>query len=149
MTSYHGGFMARSQSPRILVVEDDKLLWHLWSLASSKLNINLTIDWATSELEAENLILKSIKEGSKYDLLIIDIFLEGTKTGLDLYKQFRHLFYNHIIITSGADYRHYQEYLNGETPVPYCMEKPLVPKECVKVLKKMLVEKNKSQDLSA
>lgn len=125
-------------SPRILIVEDDTTLYHLWSQASSIVSNLVQIDWATSEIEAEELILDSLREGRQYDLLIVDIFLEGTRTGLDLYKRFGHLFYNHIIITSGTEYQKYVEYLNIGSLAPFCMEKPLQPTQCIEVLKRML-----------
>jgi hypothetical protein len=58
--------------------------------------------------------------------------------GLDLYEKFGHLFHNKMIITSSADYEKYSEYLQNGPSSPYCLEKPLVPDECVSVVTKML-----------
>jgi hypothetical protein len=71
-------------------------------------------------------------------LVIVDIFLEGARTGLDLYERFGHIFQDKMIITSGTEYQHYVEYLNKNAHPPYCLEKPLIPNECVKLVNKML-----------
>jgi response regulator of citrate/malate metabolism len=126
------------ESPRILIVEDDKTLEPIWSFITTKADKKSQIDWATSELEAEDLIFEAMREGHQYDLVVIDIFLEGSKTGLDLYEKFGHLFHNKMIITSGTDYGHYAEYLNTGSNAPYCLEKPFSAERCVEIVKKML-----------
>jgi response regulator of citrate/malate metabolism len=127
-----------NNSPRILIVEDDKTLEPVWSSIASKADKQSQIDWATSELEAEDLIFESMRDGHQYDLVVIDIFLEGQRTGLDLYEKFGHLFHNKMIITSGTDYRNYAEYLSTGSSAPYCIEKPFKPDECLEIIKKML-----------
>ena len=124
--------------PRILIVEDDRTLQPIWSFVASTVDKNVQVDWATSELEAEDLIFEAMRDGKQYDLVIVDIFLEGARTGLDLYERFGHLFHNRMIITSGTEYQKYAEYLNSGTHAPYCLEKPLVPEECINVIGKML-----------
>lgn len=124
--------------PKILIVEDDKTLLPIWSYITTKVNEKAVVDWATSELEAEDLIFNAMRDGYQYDLVIVDIFLEGARTGLDLYERFGHLFYNRMIITSGTEYKNYAEYLKTDTKAPYCLEKPLVPDECIKIIKKMI-----------
>jgi response regulator of citrate/malate metabolism len=127
-----------SKAPRILIVEDDKTLEPIWSFVTKKVNKKIQVDWATSELEAEDLIFEAMRDHHQYDLVIVDIFLEGARTGLDLYERFGHLFHNRMIITSGTEYQNYAEYLSQGTEAPYCLEKPLSPEECVKVVSKML-----------
>lgn len=124
--------------PRILIVEDDKTLEPVWDFITTKVNKKLQVDWATSELEAEDLIFGAMRDGHQYDLIIVDIFLEGARTGLDLYERFGHLFHNRMIITSGTEYQKYAEYLNEGKTAPYCLEKPLVPEKCVELVNKML-----------
>lgn len=130
--------LQESKNPKILIVEDDKTLEPIWSYITSKVNNKSQVDWATSELEAEDLIFDAMRDGNQYDLVIVDIFLEGARTGLDLYERFGHLFHNRMIITSGTEYQKYAEYLNTGTQAPYCLEKPLVPEECINVIQKML-----------
>lgn len=126
------------KDPKILIVEDDKTLVPIWDYITTKVDNHSKVDWATSELEAEDLIFEALRDGHQYDLVIVDIFLEGARTGLDLYEKFGHLFHNKMIITSSADYEKYSEYLHGGDALPYCLEKPLVPDDCVKVVNKML-----------
>ena len=126
------------QNQRILIVEDDKTLEPIWTFVISKVNKKAEIDWATLELEAEDLIFDAMRDGKQYDLVIVDIFLEGTRTGLDLYERFGHLFHNRMIITSGTEYQKYAEYLNTNSQAPYCLEKPLEPNQCVEIVNKML-----------
>jgi response regulator of citrate/malate metabolism len=143
---HQGGFMktnkthkkSRADNPKILIVEDDKTLEPIWDYVTTKVNNHSKVDWATSELEAEDLIFEAQRDGRQYDLVIVDIFLEGSRTGLDLYEKFGHLFHNKMIITSSADYEKYSEYLQAGTFRPYCLEKPLVPDECVSVVNRML-----------
>jgi response regulator of citrate/malate metabolism len=123
---------------RVLIVEDDKTLQPIWSFVASTVSKNIQFDWATSELEAEDLIFEAMRNDYQYDLVIVDIFLEGARTGLDLYERFGHLFHDRMIITSGTEYQNYAEYLRQDAHAPYCLEKPLVPEECVKVVSKML-----------
>ena len=127
-----------NQVPRLLIVEDDKCMKPIWSFVTSAVDNNIQVDWATSELEAERIIYQAIKDEHLYDLVIIDIFLEGSRTGLDLYEVFGDLFHDKMIITSGTEYQHYVEYLSKKSNPPYCLEKPLVPEECVKLVNKML-----------
>lgn len=128
----------KTREPKILIVEDDKTLVPIWDYITTKVDNNSKVDWATSELEAEDLIFEALRDGHQYDLVIIDIFLEGSRTGLDLYEKFGHLFHNKMIITTSADYEKYSEYLHSGDARPYCLEKPLAPDECVKVVNKML-----------
>jgi response regulator of citrate/malate metabolism len=123
---------------RILIVEDDKMLEPIWNNVTTRINSKSKIDWATSELEAEDMIFEALRDGHQYDLIIIDIFLEGARTGLDLYERFGHLFPNKIIITSGAEYPVYSEYLNNNSYTPYCLEKPLNPIKCAEVVNQLL-----------
>ena len=125
-------------SPKILIVEDDKTLTPIWDYITTSVSENSIVDWATSELEAEDYIFQAMRNGKQYDLVIIDIFLDGARTGLDFYERFGHLFHHKMIITSGTDYQKYEEYLVKGNFAPYCLEKPLNPKHCIEIIGNML-----------
>jgi hypothetical protein len=85
---HQGGFMKttkthkkiKSDNPKILIVEDDKTLEPIWDYVTTKVNNLSKVDWATSELEAEDLIFEAQRDGRQYDLVIVDIFLEGARS---------------------------------------------------------------------
>lgn len=124
--------------PKILIVEDDNMLKPLWSFVTSKVSNKNRIDWVTTELEAEELLKKSIEEKCPYDLVIIDIILDGPRNGFDLYAKYGDVYHDRIIITSGLQYQSYNGYLENGHTLPYCLEKPLVPSECIEAVNKIL-----------
>lgn len=123
---------------KVLIIEDDRTLMTVWSYILSKLNSRVQIDWVTTELEAEELIAKSIKSNKNYDLAIVDIFLEGTRTGLDFFERFKEILQGKIIISSGTDYLLYAEYLQKDSNPPFCLEKPLNLDKSVEVIKRFM-----------
>lgn len=123
---------------KILIVEDDNMLKPLWSFVTSKVSRQNKIDWVTTEMDAEELLNRSIKERSPYDLIIIDIMLEGPRNGFDLYAKFGDIYHDRIIITSGLQYQSYNGYLDNSHTLPFCLEKPLVPVECIEAVSKIL-----------
>ena len=93
-----------TNSERVLVVEDDKILTVLIGYALFEVMNDVEIDWAVSFESAINQI---VTEGLKnkiypYDLIIVDIFLEGFGNGFDLIKVIHRIYpaVPFLIITS-------------------------------------------------
>ena len=122
---------------RVLVVEDDLSLRPLWENFFASAAMKFWLDWAVSCEQALVMIADKNKERKKYHLIISDLFLAGSGTGIDLIKskpvrdsaaktilvssvardeiarQFGHLFPNTVIITKPVDLKKYQaELLN-------------------------------------
>ena len=128
--------------PRILIVEDDITLEPIWTYVVDRVSRQATVVWATSEAEAEELILSSIQNNCEYDLVITDIFLSGSKTGIDLWSKFYYALHGRMIITSGIEYQKFMKHL-GESPAePLYIQKPLNPNECINAVFGMLQRSN-------
>jgi response regulator of citrate/malate metabolism len=82
---FREGFMGRGLK-RVLIVEDDLSLRPLWENFFAVHYSRAWIDWAVSCEQAMVMILEKNKERKKYHLIISDIFLAGSGTGIDLIK---------------------------------------------------------------
>lgn len=71
---------------RILIVEDDLSLKPFWGAVLNKLSKKTQVSWAVSSEEAERNVLEKQNEGVDFDLIITDLFLAGSNTGIDLLR---------------------------------------------------------------
>lgn len=80
--------MVKNQSKRILVVEDDPLMMSLLKKAILDVLPGSEIFWATSLEQAFIKIIQNstILEKKPYELIVADVFLKGSGTGLDLWR---------------------------------------------------------------
>ncbi len=122
-TSFH--------QPQILVVEDDVTFEPFWQAIVERADRNAKVFWATSELEAEDMIAKAFETGQGFDLVITDIFLSGARTGIDLWSKFTKALHGKIIITSAIEYEKFMQYFDKSDARPLFLQKPLIPHECV------------------
>lgn len=135
---------SESKSPKILIVEDDKTLEPIWSYIIERVNNNAQLLWTTSETQAEELIMDSIDQNNKFDLVIADIFLSGPQTGIDLWKRFFYLLHSRMIVTSGIEYYKFINYLGTNTPQPLYIQKPLNLHDCIEAVYGILERNEKS-----
>ena len=135
---------SESKSPRILIVEDDKTLEPIWSYIIERVNDNAQLLWTTSEVDAEELIMDSIDQNNKFDLVIADIFLSGPQTGIDLWKRFFYLLHSRMIVTSGIEYYKFINYLGTNTRQPLYIQKPLNLHDCIEAVYGILERNEKS-----
>ncbi|MBK7960042.1 MAG: hypothetical protein IPK04_01700 [Bdellovibrionales bacterium] len=84
----------------VLIVEDDFELEPLWIEVLSTLDSNVQITWTASVGEAESLIDNSLVSRRPYSVIITDIFVSGSLTGLDLLNRYRSSVSNRILIVS-------------------------------------------------
>lgn len=66
-----------------LIVDDDLSLRPIWEHLLFCHFVNFDMDWAIDCVSAEDFYLKTKKSSRRYDLIIIDMFLSGSETGLD------------------------------------------------------------------
>lgn len=119
---------------RILVIEDDITCEPIWNYIIERADGNAHFDWATSISEAESKIEKALFEGKGYDLLISDIFVSGSKTGIDLWNHYAHLMAGKIILVSGIDYLKMTHYIGNKAGTPLYLKKPLIIHECIEAV---------------
>ncbi|AGH95649.1 response regulator [Pseudobdellovibrio exovorus] len=121
---------------RILVVEDDLSLKPLWESFFSRRSQQVQMDWVVSCEEARKIIKKANEEKNPFYLIITDIFLAGSGTGMELLRspevmnsqartvlvsaadryeilsKFGHLMPNTEVISKPLDFRKYEPILN-------------------------------------
>ena len=106
--------LGQPTKPKILVVEDDITFEPFWSAIAERADRNAQVFWATSELEAESMIIAAIEAGRPYNLVITDIFLSGSRTGIDLWIKFYKQLHGRIIVTSGIEYQKFVQYFSRQ-----------------------------------
>lgn len=72
------------RSKKVLIAEDDLAQKSLWESFFSSAKSQIELHWTVSCEEALKLVQKSQTENSPFDLIITDIFLAGSGTGMDL-----------------------------------------------------------------
>jgi response regulator of citrate/malate metabolism len=115
---------------KVLLVEDDFAMESYWSyVLQKKYSPSLKIDWVHDEQEATALIEVSEDDKAPYDLIIVDIYLEGARTGLDLWSRYKDTLGSKMIVISSIEENRIFELLQGED-VPIYLQKPLNAKLC-------------------
>lgn len=69
---------------KILIVEDDMALKPIWEKFFRLFSDRLSLEWAVSCEEAIKMVQQANDSGEKFFLIISDIFLAGSKTGIQL-----------------------------------------------------------------
>lgn len=123
--------------PRILVVEDDITSEPIWEHILERVDERATMVWATSVNEADQLIRDALAEDAPFDLVISDIFLSGSLTGIDLWQRFRNRMKAPIILMSGIEHMKLQKYLRG-IGEPVYLPKPLNMHDTIETVYEML-----------
>ena len=119
---------------RVLILEDDLTLEPIWEKIIEKSSPSLFYVWATNVAEAETLLKAAEEAGEPFDLIIADIFLSGSKTGLDFWHSYLEKYRNKMILTSGVKYDKMVKYLGNGALVPKFLQKPLNINECINML---------------
>ncbi len=118
-----------------LIVEDDMGSMHMLDVALQSTGQFSKLDWATSAEEAVRLMERRKNSGRSqpYDLIIIDIFLDGRRSGVDLWK-FLHeekLQDIPVIMTSGISEDKFAELMGANAVVPKFLRKPFQMRHCM------------------
>lgn len=135
----------------VFVVEDDLELSAVIDRILISIDSNLKLEWATTAEEAISTLLKrsKIHKHRPYDLMICDIFLEGARTGLDLWK-FCHTQFPamKIVIISGMELEKLTALIDSDGPTPLFLSKPFSVSECSNLLEKLLIDTEIDKELA-
>lgn len=124
---------------KILIVEDDLSQKPLWSNVISRFSTSTEIEWVVSSEQAKKLIAESKTQLIPYDLIIVDMFLAGSDTGLDFLKSKEVLDMNtKTILVSAADKDSLELHMKRESGKTKVLIKPLNMEKCTQVLKEIL-----------
>lgn len=115
--------LVQSTPQRVLVVEDDITLETIWEQIILRVNPFALVDWATSATQGTQLIQASLSDDAPYDLIICDIFLSGTKTGIDLWTHYHEKFGGKFILVSSVSALKVQQLFVGDDH-PIYIQKP-------------------------
>ena len=131
----------RSKARRVLVVEDDLALTTVIDQVLYTIDPDIECDWVSSaELAAAK--IKEMLERSTdrpYDLVLADIFLEGNKSGLELWEFCREQFPDMpIVLTSAMPVDRFLSSIGKNLICPPYLPKPFRAGECRQVLEGML-----------
>lgn len=123
---------------RVLIVEDDITLEPFWMSAVRKADPRTEIVWVVSEKDAEREIRHTLKKKQTFDLIIIDLFLAGPQTGIDLWEVAGEHLRSKMILTSGINPEKFRRYFGDNSIAPPFLQKPYSMNECVETLRWML-----------
>jgi len=132
-----GLYLGLPERRKFLVVEDDGAAHPIWERIIKLVDPKAMIFWAMSEEKAERLIEERRKFGDSFDFVIADIFLNGPKTGIDLWRRFGGAL--PFVFTSSITQKKFLEMIGESTErYPTLIRKPFNPKECVENLMTLL-----------
>lgn len=143
------------QFRNVLIVEDDLGQQPLWQHILSRSSKDVSITWAVSAEQALTILQESAIYEIKFDLIIVDLFLAGSETGLsflttDEVKQSK----AQTILVSASSKDDLDGYIqkqlqkkknnqiiNGVINVINVIAKPLNVVKCEKVLDELLIKR--------
>ena len=133
--------MDLGKTKKVYVVEDDISLSTLMDRVLMNIDSELSLDWATSAEEAIEVILlaKKNKKPKPYDLIIIDIFLEGPASGIALWLLVKKEFPDIPVLLTSSNHLGDIIMPQMELPeIPVFLMKPFSMLECKRVFKNLL-----------
>jgi len=122
---------------RVLVVEDDTTFEPVWAHIIDRADKVATFEWATSVTEAEEILERAFRNGNPFDLVVSDIFLSGTKTGIDLWRAYHQRLREGVLLISSIDPLKISKYFQGEGHPRY-LQKPLNIEETIETVFELL-----------
>ncbi len=121
-----------SKHIKILIVEDDVTQAPLWTHILGKADPTCWLEWATNVAEALHILVLAQEMGEPFDLVISDIYLSGSLTGIDLWRksyQQQRLTGRMILVSSMEPMKMIRNFKNFEAPT--YLKKPLNIKEAI------------------
>jgi response regulator of citrate/malate metabolism len=128
-----------SNSNRVLIVEDDLSLMPFWSLILRRCLSGAKIDWAVSCEQAKEFLSQADSSKSPYAMIITDIFLAGSDTGIDLLNsaEAQNSVAPKVLVTSADEHAVNRSY-NWENQSVSVLAKPLSVPKCERLLESIL-----------
>lgn len=122
---------------RVLVIEDDSTFEPIWDHILTSVDPKIEFFWAETPMQAQELIYKSKNEGWAFDLIVSDIYLSSSITGIDLWNRFGNQD-NFLLISSIDNYKLIEQAKSKGKVAPPYIQKPLDEKECAKIVKALI-----------
>ena len=124
---------------RVLIVEDDITMEPLWKYVIETASSGASIKWVTTEEAAEKVIDNRLQMSEEFDLIISDIFLSGSRTGIDLWKKYGNSNTQFLLMSAVSPTKFGKLVGDGE-PAPLYVQKPLNPNACIDTISAMLLK---------
>lgn len=131
---------------RVLIVEDDVTLEPFWRRALKRADPRSELVWAYSERDAEYEIKRSLMEDRPFKAVVIDLFLAGPQTGIDLWESAGESTRENMILTSGMAAEKFRRYFGDHHMAPPFLQKPYSFSACVETLRSMLGTEGETQE---
>ena len=134
---------------KILIVEDDLALRSIWEQFFKKLGDENCVDWAVSCEEALKMIEQTFESKENYSLIISDLFLAGSKTGMALISSPQVVLSKaNTILISASDRDEIIENFGHLLPGTIIISKPISFKK-FEIIFKNLIDQNLVEQKSA
>jgi response regulator of citrate/malate metabolism len=124
--------------PRALIVEDDLTQVPIWEYILQRVNSRFSYDWVHDATSAKLMIEKSALKACPYDLVISDIYLSSSETGIDLWSKYGEVYGHKMILVSSISYPKLLRKLGPEQPTPMYINKPIKLHECISAVHSLL-----------
>jgi DNA-binding NtrC family response regulator len=121
--------------PEVLVIEDDESLLPVLEFLIEEARPGCRVAWARTSAEGEAW-LKKAPERSSIRVVIADLFIQGDKNGVELWRRYAAADRSFLVISGAARSRFLALVRGGEAPL--FLAKPLDLGECVETLKLIL-----------
>lgn len=124
-----------SYDQRILILDDDLSLKPLWQKILEKAAPQCELLWAVSSEQALQLVKDSGQSDGAIGVIIADVFLAGSMTGIDFVKlQMIQDLSAEVIFVSSADKSSLEDHCRGDFPSAHYLQKPLSFKKGVEAI---------------
>ncbi len=132
----------KHQFRNVLIVEDDLGQQPLWQHILSRSSDEASITWAVSAEQALTILKESAFNGLIFDLIVVDLFLAGSETGLSFLNcdEVKHSKAQTILV-SAANKDYLADYIHDQLRNTKVIAKPLNVVKCEKVLDDLIAKR--------
>ena len=120
---------------RVLIVEDNLDWEEVWKLVLHVFAEESEIFWATSVVEAKQLLSEKASNGFRFDIVICDIFLSGSLTGFDFFEYVDDQYKDSFIFVSSVKPNKVRASVNAVGHDVRVLQKPFRMKDAITELR--------------